>query len=585
MDLLIPALAVVVLVVVVVAAVMYGRRDTGPRTDFARDAKLATAEELGDTVRRSSLGSDGVLDRIIVGFDPMNPDSLVLAAPYQPVLVVGATGSGKTASLIIPNILVWSGGLLTTSVKTELAEVTIEWRSRFGEVAILDAGGTIAPGSPLHRHVRPWTPLTACRSWPQAASIAQTMVAATRERVSGGQDAFWDTLSALLLPVLMWEHANRPDGSTMGAVLTDLTALTATEDVAEAFKDLTERVVATRERLHRSGHTPDNAATVLTDEHLTELAARFFVGLSDRTSSSVVASVVSTVKAYLVNPTIASVHTHDPRIITPELLLNRGTIYVIGTTGQQDLYKPVYSAFVESMFDAAEQAAEANGGTVPVPLLMALDELPNVAPIRKLVEYAATVRSRKIQMLTSVQDLSQLHARYGEHGASSVLSNHTSRLLLPFIGDLMTLEWGSRIAGEHRVTLTSKQTGTSTGKSDSHTDGGGGRGRLSKSRTTTESVTESEQYRPVASPERIASIEAGELFAILRSRRGLLSQWLGFAEPILQQRSRHLRPRQGHDGIPVHRAPATRQTAGPGLEQARTGRAAFCDTTTSEAGF
>ncbi len=73
-----------------------------------------------------------------------------LVPPESSLLVVGATRSGKTRRVVLPNARHWSGTLLATSVKTDiLEEEMLRHRRQLGDVMIL---GT--------------SPLTNCQWWP-----------------------------------------------------------------------------------------------------------------------------------------------------------------------------------------------------------------------------------------------------------------------------------------------------------------------------------------------------------------------------------------------------------------------------------
>jgi type IV secretory pathway TraG/TraD family ATPase VirD4 len=60
-----------------------------------------------------------------------------------------------------------------------------------------------------------------------------------------------------------------------------------------------------------------------------------------------------------------------------------------------------------------------------------LDEAANSAPLTKLPQYAATLRSRDVQVVTIFQDYGQVVRRWGRDNARSILNNHVARVLLP----------------------------------------------------------------------------------------------------------------------------------------------------------
>jgi hypothetical protein len=57
------------------------------------------------------------------------------------VLILASSRSGKGVSLIIPNLLAWSGGVFVLDPKGENARATVRRRSSFGKVAVIDPWG------------------------------------------------------------------------------------------------------------------------------------------------------------------------------------------------------------------------------------------------------------------------------------------------------------------------------------------------------------------------------------------------------------------------------------------------------------
>jgi len=59
----------------------------------------------------------------------------------QVLLVVGPTRSGKTSSLVVPNLLRWEGAAVVTSTKWELVGITAGHRQSIGPVHVYDPTG------------------------------------------------------------------------------------------------------------------------------------------------------------------------------------------------------------------------------------------------------------------------------------------------------------------------------------------------------------------------------------------------------------------------------------------------------------
>ena len=107
---------------------------------------------------------------------------LVWAGPQQAMLVLGPPRSGKTSTLVVPNVLAAPGPVLVTSTKTDVLQATLASRSQLGRCWLLDPTGTIelpaGPGT-----VR-WSPVQASISWEEALVTARVMTAAARPQGS-----------------------------------------------------------------------------------------------------------------------------------------------------------------------------------------------------------------------------------------------------------------------------------------------------------------------------------------------------------------------------------------------------------------
>ncbi|ARU45888.2 type IV secretory system conjugative DNA transfer family protein [Corynebacterium silvaticum] len=152
------------------------------------------------------------------------------------VMVVGPPGSGKTTRVLAPAILTAPGPVLSTSVKSDLAQMTTAPRALIGRVSVIDPAGVstaVAQTTTARKHGEAkaararavsdcraaWTPLQAARTAEAAEVTAHLLVTASAEVVQegGGGARFWDSSAESLLTVLLW-LATRVPGSTMQTV-------------------------------------------------------------------------------------------------------------------------------------------------------------------------------------------------------------------------------------------------------------------------------------------------------------------------------------------------------------------------------
>ena len=88
--------------------------------------------------------------------------------------------------------------------------------------------------------------------------------------------------------------------------------------------------------------------------------------------------------------------------------------------------------------------------TADAPVLLALDEVANIAPIPDLPAMVSEGASQGLLVLACLQDLSQARSRWGT-AADGFLSLFGTTVVLPGIADTTTLRDLSALAGERSV--------------------------------------------------------------------------------------------------------------------------------------
>jgi type IV secretion system protein VirD4 len=91
-------------------------------------------------------------------------------------------------------------------------------------------------------------------------------------------------------------------------------------------------------------------------------------------------------------------------------------------------------------------------------LLVVLDEAPNIAPVPDLDQIASTGSGQGLQLVTVVQDLAQVHARWGPK-ADSIINNHRAKLFGSGLSCLKTLDYVSRVLGDRELRQVSRTSG------------------------------------------------------------------------------------------------------------------------------
>ena len=103
----------------------------------------------------------------------------------QAVLVLGPPRSGKTSSIVVPTVLGAPGAVVSTSTKPDVLRATAHARRTVGPCLLYDPSGTVDAPPGVDR-VR-WSPVQSCRTWDDALLVARSLVGAARPG-GGGHD-------------------------------------------------------------------------------------------------------------------------------------------------------------------------------------------------------------------------------------------------------------------------------------------------------------------------------------------------------------------------------------------------------------
>jgi type IV secretory pathway TraG/TraD family ATPase VirD4 len=123
------------------------------------------------------------------------------------------------------------------------------------------------------------------------------------------------------------------------------------------------------------------------------------------------------------------------------------TLYIVSPPTQWRYFAPLFTALVDSLVDAAYTRAGDSGRLDP-PLLLALDEVANIAPLPELPAWASTAAGTGIQIISCLQDLGQAERIWGDAGTRTLMSNHPAKLVLGGTSDSATLRWAQDMLKE-----------------------------------------------------------------------------------------------------------------------------------------
>src|SRR5487761_1074220 len=345
-----------------------------------------------------------------------NPGGPLVSGPEQALLVLGPPRSGKTTSVVVPNVLTAPGAVVTTSTKDDVVAWTAKARALRGRAWLFDPSGTVAPGALTSLR---WSPLSGCERWSIAVARAHALASAAQPARGLVDSTHWTERAEALLGPLF--HSAALGGRSMASVLRWVQR-----------RDLTE---------------PLDLASSAGGNELAADSIEGVMGTEERERSGIFSTAANILAAYRLPEALET--ASQTNFDAEAFVRSSDTIYICAPASEQELLAPVVVAFL----DMVRRAVYARERGWP-PVAFVLDEVANIAPLPGLPALVSEGGSQGLVSLACLQDLSQARARWGER-AEGFLTLFGAKLVLPGIADLRTLQLVSALAGEADVTYTS----------------------------------------------------------------------------------------------------------------------------------
>jgi type IV secretion system protein VirD4 len=397
---------------------------------------------------------------------------LLVTQPETSVLVIGPTRSGKTAGLVIPNLLGWDGPAIATSTKSELVDITAGRRQSLGPVHVYDPTGEIGD---RFRTVT-WSPIAGCEDLDRAWMVASWLCASLQQGGGRGDNdwSHWAESGKLLIAPLLYVAA------ITGRTIVDVRTWIHGFDIATAICLLEEMLL--------------DPATLGDADPIRALSMLSSVDQRPERERGTVFSTVMRIFNVFTERAVAE-SALSSRFDAEEFLRCRGTLYLCTPRQTPDrvasLFVGILMTVVTSAYARSERY-ESHRKTASLGLF--LDELANVVPIEDLPALASQGAGRGVMLMSIVQDLSQLRARYGVDRANTILNNHGCKVILPGISDPETADVLGKLVG--RTDFTEQQVSLSAD------------GRVSRSYSF--------RHEAMATPDALRQLSAGSAIVIHR---------------------------------------------------------------------
>ena len=349
-------------------------------------------------------------------------------------MILGPPRSGKTTSLVIPNVLAANGAVVSTSTKPDVLDATAAARSTLGRTWLFDPTGSADPG----RHSRRlrWSPIQSCTEWTGALAMARALVevgSASATESRGGSTHWTERAEALMAPLL---HAAAMDDTDMRTVLT--------------WVDRRQALPA--QQILSSGPPTGSAlARNLLDG---------IVATDPRELSGIWSTASGALAGFRSEQALEA--TSGPNFDAGRFVSSSDTIYITAPAHLQAQVAPLVVGLIEDVRQATYARAahqDFDARSVP-PVLLALDEVANVAPLPGLPAMISEGGGQGLITVACLQDLSQARHRWPGQ-ADGFPSLFGTTVVLPGIGDVGTLRSLSLLAGDEEIPSRTVSAGRS----------------------------------------------------------------------------------------------------------------------------
>ena len=332
--------------------------------------------------------------------------------------MLDGSGSGKSASYVIPNAYQLLGSYVFTDPKGELYDKTAGYlKSKGYEIKVLNLVNPAKSDG--------YNPLMHVESEIDVDVIANTIVKG--QKVEGSNaDPYWDDMAEMLLKALIYYLlATRP----------------------EEEQNLSSCAELVRAANNNGG---GNLLTELMNQLPYDHPARMNYKSIEIAPEKTYGSILSTLQSKL-----GKFDTKDIAELTSTNTINfedigrkKMAVYVISSdthTAYDFLLTIFFSQMIQHLYDFADK----QGGSLPQPTYFILDEFANIGKIPDFDKKISTSRSRKISFSVILQNLDQLEAVY-EKSHETIIGNCDTTVFLGS-NSQKTVEYFSKELGEKTI--------------------------------------------------------------------------------------------------------------------------------------
>ncbi len=387
-----------------------------------------------------------------------NPIRAIVDTDDIHALVTAASGAGKTAYFLYPNIeyaLASGMSFLCTDTKGDLfrnyAGIA---RDRYHfNTAILDLRNpTRSDGDNLLHLINkymdiykadPSNLVAKAKSEKYAKILAKTLINTSGTDASYGQNQFFydaaeGLLTAMFLVIAEYLPTEDENGNTIEQ-----------RHIVSVFKLVQELLAPTQGQ-----GKGKNSFQLLLDKLPENHKAKWFAGAALNSADQALASVLSTVLSRLntfLDSEMEQILCFDTAIDAEKFCNEKSAIFVVLPEEDNTKYFMV-SLIIQNLYREILTVADENGGRLKNRVVFFADELGSCPPIQSLELMFSASRSRGLMLVPIVQSITgQLQKNYGKEGSEIIVDNCQVNIFGGFAPGSQTADMLSKSLGSRTV--------------------------------------------------------------------------------------------------------------------------------------
>ena len=356
-------------------------------------------------------------------------------------LVIGATGSGKTQTVILPlvhSLAKAKESMIITDPKGEIYEKTSNMlRDRGYQILLLNFRDP--------QNGNAWNPM----------SLPYQMYK------SGNQDKAIELLDDLALNIL-YDESNQnadPFWEKTSADYFSGVALGLFEDAKEEEININSISLATTVGEEKFGGSTyikeyfsakDPASAAAINASSTIMAPT-------ETKGSILSVFKQKVKLFASRDNLSEMLSHSD--IDLKSIGERPTAVFIVIQDEKKTYHSLVTILLKQIYETLIGVAQMHGGKLPVRTNFLLDEFANMPPLKDVTTMITAARSRHIRFTMIIQNFAQLDQVYGKENAETIRGN-CGNIIYLITTELKALEEISKMCGEVKSKKDEKTAST-----------------------------------------------------------------------------------------------------------------------------